>query len=371
MKKLVVSVFAIALLVVACSKDDNSDGGGNSDSFDRKAMLQNMADNIILPSYQNFKTALGSFQEATTTFTTTATRENLVALRSKWVDAYKAWQHVSMFEIGKAEELRYKEFMNIYPTNTTNIKSNISGTYDLTSISLQDEQGFPALDYLINGLGESDADILVFYTTDGEAANYKKYMTDLVARMTTLTDEVVGSWTNGYRDTFVNSSGSSATSSLDKMANDYVYHYEKNLRAGKVGIPAGVWTGTASDNSVEALYKGDLSKVLLLENLTAMQNLFNGVHFGKTTTGESFKTYLDFLNTLKNEQDLSKLINNQFDASRTAIDKLGDDFSAQVRNNNESMLETYSVLQKNVPLLKVDMFSAMSIRVDYVDADGD
>jgi len=35
------------------------------------------------------------------------------------------------------------------------------------------------------------------------------------------------------------------------------------------------------------------------------------------------------------------------------------------------MLSAYDEVQKAVSMLKVDMFSAMSISVDYVDADGD
>ena len=35
------------------------------------------------------------------------------------------------------------------------------------------------------------------------------------------------------------------------------------------------------------------------------------------------------------------------------------------------MLAAYDELQANVVLLKVDMFQALNIKVDFVDADGD
>jgi hypothetical protein len=35
------------------------------------------------------------------------------------------------------------------------------------------------------------------------------------------------------------------------------------------------------------------------------------------------------------------------------------------------MLETYDELQRNVILMKVDMLQALSIDINYVDADGD
>ncbi|MBQ4822786.1 imelysin family protein [Aquimarina sp. MMG016] len=371
MKKLVVSLFIMLLILVACTSGDDS-GVVAADNFDRKAMLENLADNIIIPSYQGFSMDMSDLTSEASKFITTPNEANLISLRSAWSKAYISWQSVGMFEIGKAEEFSYRNFMNVYPVSSVAIDANInSGSYDLSAVSKQDEQGFGALDYLLNGLADTDAEIVTFYTTNTNASNYITYLTDLTTRMDDLTKEVVLDWINGYRDTFVNNSGSSATSSLDKLVNDYIFHYEKHLRAGKVGIPAGVFTGNTASEKVEAFYKGDLSKTLFNANLDAMQNFFNGKHFSSNENGESFKTYLDYLVTLRGGKDIATLINNQFNVSRTTASGLNDNFSNQVRTNNVLMTETYNVLQKNVVFMKVDMLSSMSVRVDFVDADGD
>ncbi|GAA4276451.1 imelysin family protein [Aquimarina mytili] len=336
-------------------------------------MLENMADNIIIPAYQSFSTEMTALKNAASEFTTTTNEENLTKLRSAWSTAYVSWQSVGMYEIGKAEELSYRNFMNVYPVNTTNIESNISSeSYDLTAVSQQDEQGFAALDYLINGLSDTDLETVAFYTDVTDGDKYQNYLIDVVNRMDMLTTTVVTDWTGGYRNTFVNNSGSSATSSVDKIANDFLFHYEKHLRAGKIGIPAGVFAERETfPDKVEAFYKGDFSKDLFIANLDAMQDFFNGKHFGSTVTGQSFKTYLDFLMTITNGEDLGKIINDQFDVSRTEASSLNDDFSVQVKTNNTSMLEVYDELQKNVVFLKVDMLQKLSISIDFVDADGD
>ncbi|WP_109851927.1 imelysin family protein [Aquimarina sp. AU58] len=373
MKKSLFLVLVALFFIAGCSSsDDSNDTGGITDNFDRKALLTNIADNIVIPSYQSFSTDIIALRTATSTFVTTTDAANLVALRNAWIKAYTSWQSVSMFEIGKAEELSLRNFMNVYPVTVAEIETNItSGTYDFTSVTKQDEQGFGALDYLLNGLSTTDTGIVEFYTTNANAAGYKKYLSDLVDRMNNLTDEVLNAWKGSYRGTFISNSGSSATSSLDKLTNDFIFHYEKHLRAAKIGIPAGVFSGSPLDTTVEAFYKGDISKALFNANLSALQDFFNGKHFGSTTTGESLKTYLDFLNTIKNGEDLSTLINNQFNTARTKASSLDDDLSSQVRTNNTLMTQTYDELQKNVVFLKVDMLSAMSIRVDFVDADGD
>ncbi|WP_103067957.1 imelysin family protein [Aquimarina sediminis] len=370
MKKFLFSVFTIALLATGCSSGD--DAGEVTDSFNRKAMLENIADNIIIPGYENFKNDLTALKTATSEFVAVTNEVNLISLREAWSTAHISWQAVSVFEIGKAESISFRNFMNVYPVNAANIETNItSGSYDLATISQQDEQGFGALDYLINGVSDSDAVIVGVYTDATNGAKYKTYLTDLINRMDDLTTQVVDDWKGTYRNNFVDNSGSSATSSLDKLVNDFIFHYEKHLRAGKIGIPAGVFSGTPLDTKVEAFYKKDLSKTLFNANLDALQDFFNGKHFGKTTSGESLSTYLKFLNTIKGGEDLSTLINNQFSKARSTASALNADLSAQVRSNNDLMLNTYDELQKNVVLLKVDMLQAISVKVDFVDADGD
>ncbi len=371
MRKYLFSAFAILVLSWSCSSGDDADET-TGDSFDRGAMLANLADNIIIPAYQSFSSDMTALKNATTTFTATSDETNLVALRSAWSNAFISWQSVSLFEIGKAEEVSFRNFMNVYPVNSTNIETNISSeSYDLATVAAQDEQGFGSLDYLINGLATTDAGIVAFYTDATSGDKYKNYLTDLVNRMDTLTNEVVTDWTGNFRTTFVNNNGSSATSSVDKIANDFIFHYEKHLRAGKIGIPAGVFATETFDDKVEAFYKGDFSKALFNANLDAMQDFFNGKHFGGSATGASFRSYLDFLNTIKDGEDLAKIIDDQFNITRTTAAGLGNDFANQVRTNNTLMLNTYDELQKNVVHMKVDMLQALSIKVDFVDADGD
>ena len=108
-----------------------------------------------------------------------------------------------------------------------------------------------------------------------------------------------------------------------------------------------------------------------MEGLDAAQDFFNGVYADGSDSGESLKSYLDYLNTIKDEEDLSTLINNQFDVARAQGELLNDNFALQVEQDNTVMLSTYDQLQVNVVFIKVDMLQAMSVNVDYVDADGD
>jgi predicted lipoprotein len=369
----------ISLLLIACligvygCSDDNPSDGTNSDSFDREAMLANWADDIIIPAYQDFKTKVTALKSASDAFESLPNATNFNALRQTWEEAYITWQNVSLFNIGPAQSTFLRSFLNIYPTNTINIDANITtGNYALQDINRQDEQGFPALDYLLFGLADSDAEILEFYTTNTNANNYLNYLTDLVDRINMLTNNVVTDWEGDYRTTFVNNSGNSANSSTNVLVNEYMKYYEVFFRNGKIGTPAGVFSsGAKIPENVEAFYKKDISKTLCLEALDALQNFFRGRSYNNGITVESLESYLDFLNTIKNGEDLSLLINNQFNTSRDLISALNDNFYEQVNTNNVQMLNAFEALQANVVLLKSDMMSALSINIAFESNDGD
>ncbi|MBD0823927.1 imelysin family protein [Aestuariibaculum marinum] len=372
MIKKVVSVVLLALVIFACS---SSDGGESKpkDNFDRQTMLVNWADNIIIPAYEDLDSKLGALVAAKNTFTVTANQTNLEALRIAWLDAYKVWQHVEMFNIGKAEVDYYSAYMNIYPASVTEIESNIAnGGYDLALANNQDAAGFPALDYLLYGVAADDNAILAMYTTNANADGYKLYLSDVVNEMKSLTEAVLNDWTTSYRSTFVNSTANTTTSSTNKITNDFIYYFEKGLRANKFGIPAGIFSGgVLYPEKVEAYHNQEVSKILALEALHASQDFFNGKAYNGTSDGNSFDDYLDYLQTITDGEDLTALINNQMNAARSQIQTVDSNFSNQVNTDNTRMTLSYDELQKVVVLLKLDMVQAMNISVDYIDADGD
>ncbi len=354
--------------IISWSCTDSDDPVDASDGFDRQAMLINWADNIIIPAYDAYNLSLAELSNSTNSFTENPSLETLTSLRSNWEVAYTSWQTVSMFEIGKAEELTLRDFTNVYPTNTGNIDNAISsGSYNLTLPSTRSQQGFPAINYLIHGLG-TDQEIVDLYTS---SESHKTYLNDLVNRLATLTGEVLADWQGDYRQTFVDRDGSDASSSVNKLINDFMFYYEKALRAGKVGIPAGIFSNTSLPDRIESLHQPELSKSLLQVALTSAENFFNGVHFDDNDQGMSLSEYLDFVNAISEGETLSRLINQQFESAQSAINGLDGNLMLQVETDNTSMLKAYDELQKNVVLMKVDMFQALNIKVDFVDADGD
>ena len=371
MKKILL-ILSFIIIVVACSSNEGENNiDGNN--YNRTALLTNWADNIIVPSYVNYQSKVQILITNANTFVATPTEANLQMVRTSWMEAYKGYQYVSMYNLGKAEEINLNMASNTYPTNTAGIESNISsGSYNLASLSQLDKQGFPALDYLINGLGTNDTSIVAFYATNSNAKNYKQYLTAVISVLKTNIDAVVIDWNSNFRDSYVANNGTSVSSSVNKTTNLFVKNIEKNIRTGKLGIPAGVFSsGVKYPEKVEGHFKNDISKELLNISIKAQQDFFNGKHFNSTTTGESLKTYLDFLNTVRNNQKLSDIINNQFTTVFTVNTTLANSFSQQINTDNSKMIAAYDALQQNVIYIKLDMMQALNITIDYVDGDGD
>lgn len=363
-------VFILSVLFIAsCSSDNGSDSGSDTSNYDKEEMLTSWADNIIVPSFENYQQKVNLLNTEVDTFSENINASNLNNLRDAWLEAYKAYQYVGIFDIGKATDLKLTDKTNIYPTDTENILNNINGAdYNLETQAQYASQGFPAIDYLLYGIAENDEDILALYINE---SGYANYLAAVSAQLKNTADAIVTDWNNGYRETFINNSNV-VTGSVNQMANNYIENFEKDVRAPKLGIPAGVFSnGVLYPESVEAYYKNDISKTLLIDATQASQDFFNGVTFGTSTTGPGLKEFLDAVDATSDGEKLSTIINNQYATIFSEIDNLDNSFSDQISTNNSAMLTTYNALQQNVVYIKLDMISALSLTIDYVDGDGD
>ena len=340
---------------------------------DRAAVLKQMADEIVIPGYANFKVKLDAMTSKAEQFVASPDTIALKDFRQSWVEAYLEWQKVEAFNFGPADMFATKMFFNIYPTSVSAINANIaSGTANLEVSGSFAAQGFPALDYLLNGLAGSNDSIVGYYTSASDAPQRKAYLQKLTAQMQLKFNQVNNEWLS-YRDKFVASTGLTASSSLSLVVNGYVSHFEKYIRAGKFGIPAGALTNIKSPEKVEAFYQKDISQQLAKTAIQASIDFFNGKSVKTGIEGASLKTYLDGIGAKDSQtgNGLATTINAQLITANTLVGALDANFYNLINTDNQKMLDVYSALQAVVRLLKVDMTSAMSITITYTDNDGD
>ncbi len=371
-KSLSLSIFSI-FLIIACSSESDEDQT-QIPEFDRSSILTNYAENIIIPRYADFKLSLTNLKSSVDSYVASPLVSTYDKMHDDWFDTYKKWQHIEMFNIGKAEEIMFFNTINTYPVDELRINENIvSQKKDLSNANDYSSQGLSGVDYMIHGIDDTKEKVIQKYTDDPK---YGEYLKNLLSIMYTNTDEIVQDWET-YKDSFIQSSGNSNSSSLNMITNDFVYYFEKGLRANKIGIPAGVYSGgNTLVSNIEAYYSSmnsfqDVSKDLATEALIASENLF----LGKSSTGAvgpSLKTYLDYIyNADVNKENLSPVILSNFQEAKQAVNQLDENFIDQINNNKIKMLNAFDKLQVIVVNMKTNMLSLLSIQVDYIDADGD
>ncbi|MDQ2657704.1 MAG: imelysin family protein [Bacteroidota bacterium] len=369
-------LFIAVLLILGCGGKENEPSPGD-DTKDRKVILTHWADNVIVPSYESFHEKLYAMTVAADAFIASPDESTLPVLRSAWEDAYLEWQNVELFEFGPADKYTLRNFFNIYPTDVAGIVSNMNDpSVNLALPATYTRQGFPALDYLINGVAGDDAGIVDYYTTGEESGKRIAYLERITTRMASLLQSVIDEWGGPYREKFINDTGLDIGSSMGVVVNGYVLYYERYIRSGKIGIPSGAAIGSAGvpyPEKIEALFRRDISLALAKNAHHAAEGFFNGKDVTTGLEGPSFKSYLDALeakdatsNTL-----LSDIINSQFETINAELDELSPDLYQQIETDNGKMADTYAAMQKLVRMLKVDMTSAMSVTITYTDNDGD
>lgn len=371
-----ITALSVVVLMLSACGGNNGDPSPGENAKDRKPILTHWADNIIAPSYTAFKAKFDVMLSKGDAFAAAPDVTSLVAFRAAWVDAYAEWQKVELFEFGPADRYTLRSFFNIYPTDVNGIAANIADP----SVSLDlpvsyTRQGFPALDYLINGVGSDDQTIVAYYTTSVEGPKRTAYIKRLTSRMNTLLTNVITEW-GTYRDTFISKTGLDVSSSTGLVVNAYVLYFERYIRTGKIGIPSGATVTTAGvpyPEKVEAFYKKDLSLTLVKNATLAAAGFFTGKDVVTGADGPSLASYLDALEAKDAASGtlLSTVIKNQFAEINTRLSPLSPNLYQQVQTNNQAMLDVYTAMQKMVRILKVDMTSAMSVTITYTDNDGD
>lgn len=371
-KKSFYSVLLVCL-IIACSSDTEDDII-QINEFDRSEILTNYVDNIIIPRHNDFKSEIDNLKIAVDEFVESPISSTYDNLHNQWLITYKKWQHIEMFNIGKAEEINFLNTINTYPVDELRINENIdSRKFNLTSSNDWSCQGLSGIDYMLHGIDNSKENVILKYSNN---SNYGEYLKNLLDIIINNTDQVVNHWSEN-KNSFVNSSGNSNTSSLNMLTNDFVYYFEKGLRTNKIGIPVGYFSGgNVFPDKVEAYYSSknsfnDVSKELAKEALIASENLFTG-RSSSGSKGPSLKTYLDYIYSADvNKNNLSPIILSNFQSANDAINELDKSFINQINSDKSKMLNAFDKLQALVVNMKTDMLSILSIQVDYIDADGD
>ncbi len=359
------------LLVLSGCKTDPANNNG--DAFDRQAMLENLANNIIVPAYEEYAIAADSLEIAFTAFESAPGPLTLPELRNKLLSAYNTWQRVAHLNFGPADDIQLLANTNVYPTDTATILSNIAnGQWDLSQAGNLDAKGFPALDYLL------------FLGTEMQVgstlmdANRRAYLKDLITEIAANANTVYNAWNpsgGNYANTFSTNDGTDVGSSLGLLINSLNQYFERDYRDGKIGIPSGIrgFSGTTLPTHAEATFFGMSGYPHVNTGLLNMRDLVLGIGVD-ATEGLGLDDHLDAVDAQFNGEKLSSAIRNQFAAIQTelgAASQNGFTLKEAIDNDPQTLQAVYDEMQKMIVLLKSDLPSSLGVLITYTDNDGD
>jgi hypothetical protein len=369
LKLLIILFLGGTLLLVSCKDDDEQEPC--SSSFDQVALFTNVADNIILPSYEKLNSKVENLSTKTQNFVDTPTENTLSELQDAFKEAYLSWQNAAQFEFGPAEDVFLRNSLNNFPANISQIEFNVENEANNFDQPDTYDQGFPALDYLLFGVAGSNdlAVTLQVYTENSNKEKYKSYLNAVVSNIETKVNETNDKWTSSYRNSFIARTGTAAGTSLSQIINGWNENYEL-IKRNKIGVPSGVLDlNFPLPSKVEAVYSG-ISAALAVEALNASLRLYLGVdEDGNDRIG--LDDFLNEVNAEKNGRTLDAVIQEQFLDAINAVIALPDPLSAAIENDEMPTVLAYNEIAKQVINIKTDLPSVLCISITYVDNPSD
>ena len=358
-------VLGIAAFLSSCSDDPKS----STDNFDRAALLQHYAEDLIIPAYTSLLTSVTTLEDDATAFTENPGSETLTTVQASWEEAFLRWQSANAYNFGLAGESGIKKSLadeiGLFPVSTTKIESAItSGTYDLNDAK-RDARGFLAIEYLLFSLNDDNESIVASF----ESTNRQAYLLDVIANLKQRIAAVQSDWTGSYKSEFVASTGTAVGSSTSELYNEFVRSYEV-MKNFKVAFPLGLGAGQTHTRpeDVEAYYSGKSIR-FLKAHYTALEKIWYGKG-QNDVDGIGFKEYLE---SVEGGAALVSQTEAQFAKIREALATLEETprLSTQIETNFTALSAMSTELQKNVRYIKSDMSSLLGIAITFSSADGD
>ncbi|MBK13012.1 MAG: hypothetical protein CL849_05715 [Crocinitomicaceae bacterium] len=359
---------AAAIVMFTITGCGGAGGGDPQNDFDRGPLLRQYADQSILPAYEAWVEATADLHLRATEMVSNASPESLTATRTSLENAFATWQKVMLYDFGPAMDRALLQTTNTFPVDTGGVMEDV---YDAnwvagTPASL-DQMGLPALDFL-----------LFHGSTDQVVSDIESnvMLGEHVLRLTgNLADEAVAVqslWNSGFRETFVEATGTDVGSGIGMLLNAFNRTWEANVRKEKLGFPAGISTfsQTPLPGHVEAPFNGSISVSLIKGAFASYRDLY----LGTPVQGDGSLGLDDYLRSLGNAEygeQLDSDIQAQLVATEAALEELESPLSAYVVDNQNEAFEVYAELQALVVLWKLDMMSAFGVAVTYQDNDGD
>jgi uncharacterized protein len=367
MNRFIPLLLLLLLLLALGACKENGNGPDPVDSFDRAAMLDHYASELIVPAFARAQSRADALAGAVDALAGEPTAARVEATRTAWLAAVEAWQAVSMYNFGPAEDNfgTLNENLGTWPVDTQLVETFIADGNISVANFARDSRGFYGLEYLLFRPGSAQAVADALASDTDRAAYLRLVAEDLATRL----GDVAQAW-DSYQASFVANDGTDAGSSVSLLYNEFVKSFEA-IKNFKVGVPLGKRPGQTQTEParVEAYFSGQ-SVALSGTHLDAIERLWYGTGLDGTE-GPGFYEYLE---TVTGGPELITATEEQWGTVRDAYEAVvaANLPLDQLIKNQPALVETFHTeLQRHTRFFKSDMSSLLGITITFSSGDGD
>ncbi|MDO6803136.1 imelysin family protein [Wenyingzhuangia sp. 1_MG-2023] len=352
MKKIILSFLSLAIVVIACEKDENKP----LDTF-----YQNYYEANILPALTNFKAQIETQIDYTETFQKDKTLSNLKTLQNQWKITATNYAKTRVYNFGLVKDNFYDVKIYNFPVNTTNIETLIQNQDPtiLNDLSTKSSTvvGLGTMEYLLFNNQDTTKALELLeensYRTDYLLAVSKEVLNQINA--------LINFWESGYKTEFSNSSGNNCLENARCLAFNQIINVLDVNKVTKIGKPAGLEKSDNINPTLLEAYRSQNSLALIKASLEEVAYVYSGSDI-------NFASIIDGIDSSKK---LSKQISLSFSEVNTNIEAIKTSLYTAIENEPtkvETLYNSFTTLNNH---FSVDGASLLSVTVLPTDNDGD
>lgn len=351
--QVIVLVATVVALLQACS-----DTSAPTDSnFDRRQMLQDVADGVIVPAYDTLLHRAEQLAAAVQRLSVESSNLEVELAQDHWIRLAEAWQTARIFNFGPADGLlgTLAENIGTYPVSAAKINQRIAAGDTALRGFDRDAWGIYGAEFLL--------------WNNPRSAPTLAYLRAVVAKLHAEVRSVAEAWNQGYRSEFIGRSGTDPGSGTSLLFNATVFSFEQ-MKNYALGLPLGRLAGQAGSEpqAVEGYYSGQSITLMKLHYAAVMR-----IWKGAAPDGTTILGFRDYLMTVTNGQRLIDETLMQHGRVEEAFARIptSERLSDLVRDNDSNVGALHTEVLKLTRFLKSELSSLLGIAITYSSGDGD
>ncbi len=342
--------------------------------FERRAMLANLATQLIAPGHEALQVSLNDLVAATQAFTGNPTPATLDAVQAAWLQANLARMAVLPYNFDWVADSLIHNRLDTRPARVEFINDEVLGgetpltSEYLTSIG-SSSVGLGVMEYLLFDPIGGDEAILAAFISGENATRRREALNALAVALPPAADEIIAIWSadgENYTQLFIEADAATGDiwGSINLLTN-HMLAVTEEVVGDRLGQPLGKRSdGQIRPDLVEAPYSG-MSLERIIATVEALWLTYRGGE------GLGFDDYLDFLGATYGDRPLSQEVNARFATALTALQDIDGPLETAILENPTKVETAYQAMRELMTIIKVDMINQMGLTMTFSDSDGD